>query len=105
MLYKKLSLLLIVSVLLSSNISYTAGDEQCSNEQTCTVSKSCKCYCSRICEFREKKPEDKCVYVENDPNGKYCYCKEWDRDNYKDRCEWQQSTGTDAQTSNAVLPQ
>lgn len=104
MLYKKLSLLLIVSVLLSSNVSYTEN-EQCSNEQTCTVSKSCKCYCSRICEFREKKPEDKCVYVENDPHGKYCYCKEWDRDNYKDRCEWQQSIGTQAQISNSGLPE
>jgi len=27
------------------------------------------------------------MYVEKDANGKFCYCKQWDLDNYKNNCE------------------
>ena len=46
------------------------------------VKSSCQCYCSVKCGPREKEKDDRPVYVENDPNGKYCYCKQWDLDNY-----------------------
>lgn len=47
-----------------------------------------KCYCSGICGFRDRRPDDNPVYVENDPNGNYYYCKQWDIDNYeKNGCD------------------
>jgi hypothetical protein len=56
------------------------------NKKNCKdLRNSCQCYCSKKCGPRDKKPDDKPVYVENDPAGNYCYCKQWDLDNYKSR--------------------
>ncbi|MGB8467759.1 MAG: hypothetical protein WCE21_02045 [Candidatus Babeliales bacterium] len=62
----------------------------CANEATCKdLGASCQCYCARVCGFRNKKlsgpDKDNPIYVPNDPNGKYCYCKQWDLDNYNSR--------------------
>jgi hypothetical protein len=46
-----------------------------------------KCYCSGICAVRDVTSEDNPVYVENDPNGNYYYCKQWDIDAYEERCQ------------------
>lgn len=61
----------------------------CSTPNSCSdINNSCKCYCSHICEPRDKKPEqDNPVYVPNDPEGYYCYCKPWDLENYGKRCK------------------
>ena len=60
--------------------------KNCKNKQNCLNNKSCKCYCSRVCHFRKKEADDKPVFVENDPRGFGCYCKQWDLDNV-DKCD------------------
>lgn len=57
----------------------------CEDEEDCVNLETCKCYCSKKCGPRKKEKDDRPVYVKNDPNGKYCYCKEWDRKNYLKR--------------------
>jgi hypothetical protein len=42
-----------------------------------------KCFCSRICDYRDQKPDDKPVIDEE--NG-IKFCKIWDKNNYKKRC-------------------
>lgn len=42
-----------------------------------------KCFCSRICDYRDQKPDDKPVVDEE--NG-IKFCKIWDKNNYKKRC-------------------
>jgi len=61
----------------------------CPTQNSCAdINNSCKCYCSHICEPRDKKPEqDNPVYVPNDPEGHYCYCKPWDLENYGKKCK------------------
>ena len=49
------------------------------------LSNPCQCYCSKECGPRDKKPEDSPVFVENDPAGNFCYCKQWDLDEYYKR--------------------
>ena len=58
----------------------------CTNENSCINDKNCQCWCSVKCGFRDKKSDDRPVYVENDSNGKHCYCKQWDLDNYDMKC-------------------
>lgn len=58
----------------------------CNDKKSCVGNKDCQCYCSKKCGFRDKTDDDREVYVENDPNGKYCYCKQWDLDNYEINC-------------------
>ena len=57
----------------------------CNTHKACINDESCQCYCSKECGMRDKKDDDRPVWVENDPNGKYCYCKQWDLDNYEMR--------------------
>jgi len=58
----------------------------CKNEEDCINTENCQCYCSVKCGFRKKDmSSDRPVYVENDPNGIGCYCKQWDLDHYKKR--------------------
>ncbi len=47
---------------------------------------TCTCWCSQKCGYREKTKRDHPLYVENDPNGKFCYCKQWDLDYYDENC-------------------
>ncbi len=60
-------------------------DARITSQEECSASK--QCYCSGICDVRDVTPKDNPVYVENDPNGHYCYCKQWDIDNYEERCK------------------
>ncbi len=59
---------------------------RCTTEENCINDPKCLCWCSQICKYRKKNSSDKPHYVENDPNGKYCYCKQWDLDHYEDNC-------------------
>lgn len=58
--------------------------EICNTKKAC-INDDCQCYCSMKCGFRDKTDDDRPVYIENDPNGKHCYCKQWDLDNYQER--------------------
>lgn len=60
--------------------------KQCITREPCVSDPNCMCWCSQICEYRKKTSEDNPKFVDNDPNGKFCYCKQWDYDNFKDNC-------------------
>lgn len=81
MFFKKY-LSLMVFTMLSIGLVNTAPT--CRTEKSCVNNPKCQCYCSVKCGFRDKVEEDSPVWVENDPNGKYCYCKEWDLNHYED---------------------
>ncbi len=61
---------------------YEAPQPKCATEKDCRKNKNCQCYCAEKGGFRKKVPNDKPVYVKDDPNGVYCYCKQWDLDAY-----------------------
>ncbi len=56
------------------------------DRKTCTTDPKCKCWCSVKCGYRDKNASDRPIYVEDDKNGKGCYCKQWDYDHYVDNC-------------------
>ena len=58
----------------------------CKDESTCANDPNCMCWCSVKCGFRKKTPQDMPVFVDDDSNGKHCYCKQWDLDHYEDNC-------------------
>ena len=58
----------------------------CTTKEACLNDPNCYCWCSQKCGWRKKTAEDHPVYIENDPYGKFCYCKQWDFDYYKDNC-------------------
>lgn len=55
-------------------------------QDSCATDPACQCWCSVKCGYRDKNSTDHPTYIANDPNGKFCYCKQWDADNYKARC-------------------
>ncbi len=56
-----------------------AGDEKkCKNLQD-----PCKCYCAYKPGPRDKVADDCPIYIENDPDGIYCYCKQRDIDKHE----------------------
>ena len=59
---------------------------KCTTEDDCMNNSKCECWCSRKCGFRSKKPDDSPIYMKDDPNGKNCYCKQWDYDYYEENC-------------------
>jgi hypothetical protein len=87
MIFNKLSLFMVLSCALIGALS-AQSDESCgANKQACQdKANPCKCYCSEQCAPRDKKEKDNPVYVENDPYGNYCYCQQWDKDNFVERC-------------------
>lgn len=56
------------------------------SKEACLSDPNCYCWCSQICNWRKKTAEDHPVYIENDPFGKFCYCKQWDYEHYADNC-------------------
>lgn len=60
--------------------------QPCKSKEACLNDPNCYCWCSQECNWRKKTPSDKPVYIENDPYGKFCYCKQWDYDHYEDNC-------------------
>lgn len=78
---------MIVSLLMMSLLGSCANtSNRCGTKEACREDAKCKCWCSQGCGFRSKLPEDHPKYIENDPNGKFCYCKQWDVDYYQDNC-------------------
>ncbi len=80
----------VLFVLLIGVLSGCGGASQdakkCGTKETCETDPNCECWCSVKCGFRKKNSSDNPIYIENDPNGKYCYCKQWDYDHYEDNC-------------------
>lgn len=58
----------------------------CKSRESCLNDPNCRCWCSQICAYRKKTAADDPVYIADDPNGKFCYCKQWDVDHYEDNC-------------------
>lgn len=83
---KQIAIFLLVLVALTS----CGGDKgqhcRCVTKEECLNEPNCLCWCSQVCNWRKKTAEDHPIYVENDPNGKFCYCKQWDFDYYEDNC-------------------
>lgn len=75
-----------------------ANDVICPTKEDCTVINACKCWCSHKCGPRDKVKDDKPVFLMSDPNGNYCYCNQWDLDNYG-RCKAKEDNG---QASNMI---
>ena len=81
----KKNICLLVALALLSGCS-GSDPAQCQTKDACMTDRSCQCWCSVKCGFRNKEASDHPVYIANDPNGKYCYCKQWDADHYEDNC-------------------
>lgn len=84
--FKKHNLLFILLLAACSCGGGKSNPATCSSSDDCTNNPKCQCWCSVKCGFRDKKPADHPTWVDNDPNGKFCYCKQWDMDNYQDNC-------------------
>ena len=69
-----------------------ANDVICPTKEECSIINECKCWCSHKCGPRSKVKDDKPVFIMSDPNGNYCYCNQWDLDNY-DRCKIKDGNG------------
>src|SRR5947207_2571995 len=82
---KKL-LFLSVGVLFVGCGSNLDESTSCQGKDQCENDSNCRCWCSQICNWRKKTSEDHPVFIEKDPNGKFCYCKQWDYDHYEDNC-------------------
>ena len=81
---KRVSLLIVMGMLTAC-----AGEKDppiCGTKESCLNDPHCECWCSKICGFRKKETSDHPVYIENDPHGKFCYCKQWDADHYEANC-------------------
>lgn len=56
-------------------------NDPCYNRKKCKKALHCKCFCSRVCEYRDIEDSDSPIW-HND----ICYCKQWDLDHYYKRC-------------------
>lgn len=70
------------------SIGFIACEQQkpCPSKKACLYDPDCPCWCSVKCGWRKKRADDHPVYIEKDPYGKHCYCKQWDYDHYEDNC-------------------
>lgn len=66
----------------TSNADQTPAKSQ----GACLNDPNSQCWCSRKCGYRNKEKTDNPIFIENDDNGKFCYCKQWDRNYYKKNC-------------------
>lgn len=78
-----------VAIYPASDYSPNTQTPRCSTPNACSdLNNGCTCFCSHICEQRDKKPdEDNPIFVADDPEGHYCYCKPWDLENYEANCK------------------
>ncbi len=82
----KTILFLLLVACMSACGSQEVKQQSCASKEACLNDPNCQCWCSQKCGWRKKTPEDHPVYIENDPYGKFCYCKQWDFDHYEDNC-------------------
>jgi hypothetical protein len=62
------------------------SEKSCKTNASCLSDPNCLCWCSQSCSFRKKEKTDNPTWVDGDPKGKFCYCKEWDVDFMKENC-------------------
>ena len=74
----------VLALFLAVSFSAFAGDPAKTRE-ACKDPDS-QCWCSVKCGYRDKTDKDHPIYIENDRNGKFCYCKQWDLDHFEDNC-------------------
>ena len=76
--------ILVTALIVVCAVTYAKKNEKqrCDTKENCLNNKQCQCYCSELGDFRDKDSDDRPVYVKDDPNGVYCYCKQWDLDVY-----------------------
>jgi hypothetical protein len=80
---------LFLSIFFSLNVFGSPETEKASHPTTKEAflnDPSTLCWCSQVCNWREKTAEDNPTYIENDKYGKFYYCKQWDYDHYEDNC-------------------
>jgi hypothetical protein len=79
----------IISLLCALSASHQAqayevvsSEAICPSREMCEQRNNglCKCYCAYERNAREWKEDDEGIFVENDPRGHYCYCKQRDLD-------------------------
>ncbi|HVX00998.1 MAG TPA: hypothetical protein VHA52_11260 [Candidatus Babeliaceae bacterium] len=74
--------IVLLTLLFSGYALAEQQESRCNGKQDCLENSNCLCYCSRICKPRHKESDDRPVYDAQDPHKKYCYCKQWDKDNF-----------------------
>ncbi len=79
-------LLLVIAMLSACSGGGVEKRPHCTGKEQCLNDPNCLCWCSQVCNWRKKTAADHPVYIENDPYGKHCYCKQWDYDYYEDNC-------------------
>lgn len=79
-----------------------ANDVICPTKEDCTITNQCKCWCSHKCGPRNKVKDDKPIFLMSDPYGNYCYCNQWDIDNY-DRCKAKEGNQQSAELSSNII--
>ncbi|MBI2774868.1 hypothetical protein HYX58_02590 [Candidatus Dependentiae bacterium] len=80
MVFKKFAFLLLFAVVAFGQVDAFPSKRKHFSREQCETSN--ECYCSQKGDFRQRHADDNPVYVENDPNGVFCYCKQWDLDNF-----------------------
>lgn len=86
MLIKKNIFLLLATCILAGCGGGSNSSPNCTTRDACINDQNCKCWCSVQCGWRKKTANDSPIYIENDPNGKYCYCAQRDIDLYDGNC-------------------
>jgi hypothetical protein len=79
--------ILVLLVTLLCGCAGGGEKSRCQTAETCLNDPHCQCWCSQKCGFRKKEASDNPVYINDDSNGKFCYCKQWDIDNYENNCK------------------
>lgn len=80
------SILFLLVTMLFSACGNVGSQPTCKSKDSCLTDPNCECWCSVKCGYRKKTSKDHPVYIKDDPNGKHCYCKQWDADHYEDNC-------------------
>jgi hypothetical protein len=75
-----------LALFLAASFSGAYADGPAKTRQECNDPDS-QCWCSQSCGYRDKTEEDNPIYIKNDRNGKFCYCKQWDLDYYDKNCK------------------
>lgn len=83
-----LIILFLATILLESPLhAKTYKSIPKTKEEYLNSNNSPQCYCAGKCGPREIERDDYPVFVENDPNGHYLYCRPWDLTHYARRCK------------------
>lgn len=79
-------LLLFISIF--ANFSIQVYGYECQFQKDCLdkTNAQCRCFSVQKCNLKIKERDDNPVWVQDDPKGIRCWCKQSDRDRYVDSC-------------------